>query len=377
MNKKILVIYTSVGLGHKIIAENIAAELRKQPPHPSSPSRGEEKEGVEIELLDVIQFYGGAVQDEFQRFYLWLLRRIPWLWRFFYTNRVFNALTLPLRIPAAALRAKKLAGYLAAAKPDLILTTETIPTAIVSYLKLRKKYTGKLVTTFSDYHFQPYWVYPRVDRFLAIIPEHVDNILNRDYGYKREQITITGMPLDAAFAKQSGDAPRKNLIAVMGGSRGWGMGSKEILALLALPEQPAVAVFTGTSQELYEEFSVIARQNSRLTVHGWLPNSEIAKIFSQSKILITKAGGLTAAGAIAAGLPMVFINPLHIGEELNEDYLIKHGVGFRARNLRELGAQVSRLLHDEKHYHQARAKLRALATPQAAARAARAIIDIL
>lgn len=377
---KILIIYTSVGLGHKVIAENIAQALRNS---------GEGlKEGLEVKMLDILEFYGGGVTSSgwMQKLYIAMLAHTPALWRFFYTNKIFNWLTLPLRIPVAALRARKLERFIAAARPDLILTTETMPTAMVSYLKLRKKYRGPLVTTFSDYHFQPYWVYPRVDRYLAIIPEQIDEILKRGYGLKREQIVLTGMPLDEAFEREYDRTEvlkkynlptNRAIVAVMGGSRGWGVGQREIAALLALPGNFEIVFFTGTSEELYREFAPLAARNKRLHIFRWLPNREIAAIFSVARVLITKAGGLTTAGAIALRLPMVLINPLHIGEELNEAYLTSRGVGVQAQTIEELAAEVFRLLHDEEHYQAARRRLQHLAIPRAAAKAAAAIVDIL
>ena len=50
MKKKIIVMFTSVGLGHKVIAENIAQALRKQP-------------NLDVVMLDVLEFYRGPLTE--------------------------------------------------------------------------------------------------------------------------------------------------------------------------------------------------------------------------------------------------------------------------------------------------------------------------
>src|SRR3989344_3640038 len=104
---KIVVMYTSVGLGHKVVAENIAQALRR-------------RSGLDVVMLDVLEFYRGPLTEVSEKIYLWIIKHIPRLWGFFYTNRIFNWLALPLRRPLAASKSRKMLEYLKAEQPDVV-----------------------------------------------------------------------------------------------------------------------------------------------------------------------------------------------------------------------------------------------------------------
>lgn len=369
--KKILVLYGSVGLGHKVVAENIAAALRLHPE-------------LEIEMLDVLKLYEGALTRTSARIYEWIIKHIPGLWGFFYTNKVFLRLTLPLRLPLASLKAEKLKHYLLRIKPDLVLTTHPTPTALMSHFKKQQVFTGPLVATFSDFHFQPYWVYPRVDRYLVMTPEQKEEVMK--LGFSGKRIIITGLPADLEFAREVAArevfqefkiSRTKPLVLVMGGSRGWGVSLKDIAVLLESPFDMEIAVITGINPELEQKLRELAKIYPALKVFGNLPNSTVSKFFAIAKILVTKPGGLTIAQALLRTLPMVLVNPLPAMEERNADYLTKRGVAVRARTPKELMAWVERLLTDRKFYQKIKEQMKTLRSPDAASRAAGAIIDML
>lgn len=372
--KKILVIHTSVGGGHKVVAESIAQELEKHPE-------------FDVQLLDILKFYDGPFISRIgPAIYQRLLVNFPGIWRFFYTNKIFNKLTLPLRIPVAATRAKRLLQYLKEAQPDLILTTQSMATALVSYLKTKGRYSVPVVTTFSDYHFQPYWAYPGVDRYLVMTPEQVVDLNN--VGVDTKQIVVTGLPISDIFLRQYDQvkifekfnlAKNKSLVLIMGGSLGLGISSADIAALLTKAQfDIQVVVVTGTNEKLRKRLKgLIAAHPGRLVALGQLPNLEIAELFSAAKVLVTKPGGLTVAQALVSGLPMVLVNPLPGSEELNREYLINRGVAVAADSPEELRSVVHTLLSDENFYQGVKNRSRGLGVADAARVAALATIDML
>lgn len=370
--KKVLIIYGSIGLGHKVVAENIAAALRDYPE-------------VEVEMLDVLRLYEGRLTKESSKIYEWIIKHAPRLWGFFYTNWVFQKFALPLRIPFAGMKAKKFKNYISKSKPDLILTTHPNATALAAYLKKSGKYSGPLVTTFSDFHFQPFWVYPGVARYLVMTAEQREEVIRR--GFAKQRIVVTGLPIDPGFGKtieesavykKYGLSHTKPLVLVMGGSRGWGIKLSDIDTLLDSALDFQIAVVTGNNPELERELKVLAEKfPESLKVFGEWSNESVAELFSIAKLLVTKPGGLTIAQALLKSLPMVLVNPLPTMEELNLAYVVARGAGLYARNSRELRSWVERLLQDKKFYQKVRKNARELAVPQAAKLAAKAIIDML
>ena len=368
--KKILLIHSSVGLGHKVIVENIAAELSKFP-------------DVKISLLDITKFYEGPLVQRSTVLYKTLIGQFPRVYRFLYLNRLVQLLALPLRLPLARNKSPKLREYLEQDMPDLILTSQTTATALISHLKQKGIYKGGFAVTFSDYHFHPFWVYPGADRFLVMIPEQIEEITK--YGYARQRIVVTGMPVDEAYEKkyepaeilQKYNLSRKPVVLVMGGSMGFGIKESDILALLESKFDIQVAVLTGGNRKLFEKLQELKSRCPGLAVLPELPNTEVAKLFSVARVLVTKPGGLTLAQALASGLPMVLANPLPAVEELNMEYIVNRGAAVSAKTSQELAGWVETLLSDKKFYQDQKERMRLLHVPGSASLAARTLIDML
>ena len=370
--KKILVMYGSIGLGHKVVAENITVVLKTYP-------------DVKIEMLDVLEMYRGPFTETSSRIYKFIVDHIPGLWGFFYTNPIFLKASLPLRVPLAGLKIKKFRDYFNRSKPDLILTTHPSATALASYLKKTGEYRGPLVTTFSDFHFQPYWVYPRVDKYLVMTPEQADEVGKR--GFARSQVLITGLPVHPVFSEEYHDIvvrrefgfhPNRPIVLMIGGSRGWGIKIADIRALLGSAYDMELVVVVGFNSELLADLQKLRETaGSNLKVLGNLETSAVAKLYAVAKVLVTKPGGLSLAQGLLRGLPMVLVNPLPAMEELNTRYLIRYGAAVVARSSAELKSWVERILQDRKFCQGLKANSLKLANPKAAATAAAAVIDTL
>ncbi|MDP3993889.1 MAG: hypothetical protein Q8P75_02840, partial [bacterium] len=341
-------------------------------------------DGVRVTMFDVNKFYEGPFVKSSTAIYIKILKYIPWLWGFFYTNRFFQALSLPLRIPFASFKIKKFRAFFEKEKPDLILCTHPAGTALVSYLKKTGEYQGPLVVSFSDFHFQPFWIFPRVDRYLVMTPEQKQQVAS--YGFAPQRIIVTGLPVNEVFsgsyqeadvAKEFGLLRTKPVIVIMGGSRGWGIRLPDIEAVLASEYDVQAAVITGTDERLKQEVKRLGEKYpGRLTAFSNLSNEQVAKLFAIAKILVTKPGGLSIAQALLRGLPMVLVNPLPAMEELNQDYLIQRGIAVVAKTPAEVRSWTERLLRDKKMYSMQKANMKRLYFPNASAAAARAIIDM-
>ncbi len=370
--KKILISYNSVGLGHKVIAENIAQALKTF-------------SGIEVVMLDLLEFYSGPLTSTSTAIYKQIIKNFRWLWKIFYTNQFFQALALPLRVPFAALKAKKLQTFLDQEKPDLFLSTHPAPTALMSYLKQKGKYTKPLVVTFSDFHFQPFWVYPAVDRYLVMTVEQKDEVMKR--GFASQRIIVTGLPVDSVYG-QDFDLPEvlrkfkllrtKPVVLLMGGSRGWGIKISDVLELLKSSLDFQIVALSSLNQGLYDALQKLAEKHpDNLKIFGNLTSREVAQLFSIAKVLVTKPGGLTIAQALLKNLPMVLVNPLPTMEEMNQAYLARYGVAVGAKDAKTLRTWVERLLQDQKFYAEQKKRMKELYFPKSAEMAARAIIDIL
>jgi len=109
---------------------------------------------------------------------------------------------------------------------------------------------------------------------------------------------------------------------------------------------------------------------------GW--TETMPELMGAADLLISKPGGLTAAEALAAGLPMLLTHPIPGPEERHVRYLQEQGVAVCARNLEEIPQLAFRLLNRPAKLEEMSRRGRDLARPDAAyaiAQVARALLE--
>ncbi len=312
--KNILVIYTSIGLGHKKIAENIAAVLQSD-------------SNNKVELLDLYDVESGGLKKYGEKLYYFFLKYSPWIWEFFYINKIFVVLTLPFRTFVAGFNSKKLARVLINKHYDVVVSTHANSSAIVSYLKSQGMYTGKFVIAFSDYHLHRYWLHDNADLYLANIDEQKQEMVSR--GIAPKKIVVSGMTLrkEESVADKQKVRNKFNLhetdkvIAVLAGSRGFGMNS-EIIDQLAKIDA-SIFVACGTNEETRTHLIQKYRNFSNIKVLGYVNTRELAAI---ANVVVTKPGGLTVAECLEQRVPILVSHFLPGQERLNIEYLKRHGL---------------------------------------------------
>lgn len=320
--KKILFLYQAVGHGHKKIAYNIAAAL--------------EKDGYKIDLENILEVQKGLLADKGAELYLKILRKIPWLWKFFYVNPVFLFFAWPFRMVAAVFNNKKVKKILNAGNYDLVICTQITASTIMSYLKYTGFYKNKFATTFSDFHLHRFWVYKNADLFLANIIEQKEEMISMGYDPKR--IAICGITLQPALditkeqAKEKLGVNGEKVALVFGGSFGYGFGEDTINA--AAKSADTVLVICGTNQILFDTLKKIYSGNEKIKLFGYIDN--VQELYAASDLVISKPGGLSTAECLQRKLPIIASGYLPGHEELNFNYLLdRHLIIDGTKNLTE------------------------------------------
>ena len=312
MKPSILILYSGIGHGHKRLAENIAHHLA---------------DSYDVDVVNLFDVEAGSsLVSSGSRLFLWMVEHAPWLWNFFYTNKIFLSLTLPLRRPFASRHSKKLLTVINAKRYNAIISCHAMTSAIVSSLKARNKFNGKLIVAFSDYHLHPYWMFENVDLYLANIPEQKKEMVAR--GVPPEKIAVIGMtlkqmlPVDVFNVKRTlGVAQDKKVVLVMGGTSGYGIDRRAIDEL----QKSAVAIVVcGQNKELHDELVLHARGNSNLKVFGYVDN--LPELYATADLLVSKPGGLTIAECLQRNLPVLVTSFMPGQEKLNFDYLVRNSL---------------------------------------------------
>ncbi len=317
--KKILVLYTAHTMGHARIAENIGYWLSES--------------GAEVVLREVLKSNPSKLIKKFLNLHVWVYTHAPWVWKFLYLWG-FWVVMMPWRLLVANFQKDEIEKIVVAENPDVIITTQTSPSAVVSVLKQQQKFTGLWGIAFSDYHFHRAWVYPRADLYLPNIEEQKSELVR--LGIPEQNIFRIGLALSPvpeidknAIRQKLGIAKTQKVILVGSGSLGVRLPGVLMQALEELVVQGqderldiVVLVVCGRNSDLLEELVRTRELKTWLKPIGFY--EPMYELYAVSDIFLSKPGGLTIAESINQDLPVFITHYLPGQEELNMKYLEKH-----------------------------------------------------
>jgi processive 1,2-diacylglycerol beta-glucosyltransferase len=164
----------------------------------------------------------------------------------------------------------------------------------------------------------------------------------------------------------------------MGGGAGVMPMAAIVAALEALELPLEVVAVAGRNAALRGQLAALAGnlRHCRLTALGFVDNVDV--LMAAADVLVSKPGGMTAAEALARGLPMVIFRPIPGVEEANTAFLTAGGAARRAETAAGLAAAVGGLLTTQAAELAAmRTAALALGRPGAAELAARLVLERL
>jgi processive 1,2-diacylglycerol beta-glucosyltransferase len=328
MKTKVLILHTSVGYGIKVAAQNIHQALGKSADY-------------ESRIEDIQEVESGMLVSGSEKIYTTILDRISPLWGFLYSSKVVMALTLPLRKIVAGFKSKRTLQLLREYQPAIVMSTQAAPSAVLSYLKSKKLYRGKVVAVFSDYHLHPFWLFDEVDLYICNIPEQAEKL--KAMGIAPERIAVTGMPLDEKFFREVSreDACRElgllttmPTVMISSGGRARDAVKDLYVNFLRSPKSYQIAVVCGHNEALKKELeSISAPDRHPVKIFGYINNMEV--VMSAASVMVGKTGGPTMCEAVVKKLPIILtdVRPGHEWENL--EYLMKFKIADYARIPRE------------------------------------------
>jgi processive 1,2-diacylglycerol beta-glucosyltransferase len=138
---------------------------------------------------------------------------------------------------------------------------------------------------------------------------------------------------------------------------------------LALQTPFQAVVVCGHSAELKTEIdAMVGKRTDRFKVLGY--TTEMADLMRIATLFVGKPGGLSSSECMAAGLPMVLINPIPGQEERNSDFLLEEGAAVRCNYTTTIGYKIDMLLRDPDRVARMAVAARRLGFPDAGDRIA-------
>ncbi|HEX2437916.1 MAG TPA: glycosyltransferase [Methylomirabilota bacterium] len=364
---RILILTASYGSGHNEAARSLAAGFA---------ARGA--------TVTVVDHFRELVHPLFERLsrelYMTLLRRAPVAWGAAYALGDWMPSDSPLTFGATRVGAGRLATLLDALTPDAVVSVHATPAAAMSALAAERPRLPPHTTVVTDFVAHNQWIARGIDRYCVAAEEVGHEFVAR--GIPRERVIVTGVPLrpefettvDPAAARRTlelrADAP---VVLVMAGSYGTVGRLPDVARALAHRRAPVQGVIVaGHDVELAARLQrLTAGTGTRVIGYA----SGVRTLMAAADLLVTKAGGMTLAEAMAAELPMLLYGSLAGQERRNERFAARAGVALAARSRRELGRLLERALTEPELLEHLRENIRRVRRPDATRRIVDAVLS--
>jgi processive 1,2-diacylglycerol beta-glucosyltransferase len=364
---RVLLLTASYGSGHNAAARSLA-------------------EAFAAERADVrtVDHFHELVHPAFARLsqalYYRVLRWAPALWGAAYTLGDWMPSDSALGLGVTRLGTSGLARLLQTFAPDVVVTVHATPALAMSALTASGLRLPPHTTVVTDFVAHSQWIAPHIDRYCVADDEVRNEFIAR--GIPRQRVLVTGVPVRAAFAAPAdGQAARRRLdlspdvpvVLAMAGSHGSTGRLPDVTAALLGARRPLQGlVVAGRDAALAQQLRRLTR-GSPVRVLDYV--DDIRDVMAAADLLVTKAGGMTLAEAIAAELPVLIYGSLAGQERQNERFASRGGIALVARSRRELSALLERALASPSLLERLRDRMRRRRRPDASRRIVQVVLE--
>lgn len=296
---RVLILTASVGEGHDLPAQTLAAQLRREDPD------------GEVVIEDCLEAMGRAVAAVSEDAARIVFYRFQWIWDLGYwvfaVNRVTRELSQRLITRAGSPGLLRLIGRVA---PDVVVSVYPNVTEVLGRLKRAERLRLPVVAAITDLAAMHYWASRGIDVHLVTHPEsiaEVRSIVGPDakvvcvHGLTRPEFRQPRAEADART--HLGLPPVGKIVLVSGG--GWGVGDVEgaVAEALALSDVAAVVCLCGRNEVLRAHLASRFALDPRVRAEGF--TEEMPEWLAAADALIHSTGGLTVLEALMRGCPAI------------------------------------------------------------------------
>jgi processive 1,2-diacylglycerol beta-glucosyltransferase len=266
-------------------------------------------------------------------------------------------------------------------KPSVLVLTHPLPATVVAGWRRAELSVPPTVLVVTDYSVHPQWAQTGLDRYFVPNQEVRDTL--RRAGVDAACIEVTGIPVRQPFweppARETARsrwnlAPSDPVVVFLGSALGGLGGVASACRRLAvrIPEARLIVV-TGRDRRLKAQLDDFARRvgDGRIRVLGYV--TDVAGLLAAADVLISKAGGLTLAEALAVGVATVIYRPIPGHEQDNAAWLVRRQAALVTGRPDELADAVRAVLQDPERRAALAGAARALGRPRAALAVAEAV----
>lgn len=363
MAKKILIVYSTAGAGHKKAAFAIKKAF------------DEMGAGQNVDIVDALDHTSRFFKWTYPRIYIFMVNRIPYFWGIGYyllDNRFVYSATSWIRHATNWINARPLARYLRQKDYDVIISTHFLPTDIIS-MEGKDKTRARLINVVTDFRMHSFWYASATDVYVVAHKLAREELVSR-YRVSEEKIKVLGIPIDTVFSRSKGREElidrlglEKDLFTVLVGSGGFGVGpiAELVQAFNGIDIPMQLVIICGKNKPL---LSTITNMKDTMSIplkaFGFVDNMD--EFMAASDIMISKTGGLMSSEALSKSLPIIGIAPIPGQETRNFDILKKSCAIIDGRDIAKIPKIVTNLYKNEDMMKTLKENIEAIKRPEAA-----------
>ncbi|MFA5793440.1 MAG: glycosyltransferase [Candidatus Brocadiia bacterium] len=350
--RKIIIFTASYGGGHNSVSNALSAYFKSNYPKMS------------VEIIDFMERF--VAGDRIMRaLYKQSAKRLPAAYGLFFklTDKLFDKQIWKNKLAPSVDKVRK---FLAAYKPDTVISVYPIPGIVAAMLGPELGF--KSATVITDFGAHSQWIYDKTDIYF-VPTENLKQFLVTK-GIKTSRIKVTGIPIKSTFSSRTRpELIRKQLglrrrftALLMSGEYGFGSIRKLCQRLLKLDLQ--LIVICGKNKKLFRRINELKykAKADNLVCFGF--TDRVHELMAASDVLIGKAGGISVSEALAVGLPLVVYRPIPGQEVYNVDYLVNEGAALFGRDKDDVTAKVDYLSTHPKRLAEMKKHARQIGKPK-------------
>ncbi len=333
VKKRVLILLSDTGGGHRAAAEAIRDALFREPGADS----------VAVELVDVFRDYSPAPFKYLPEIYPWWVNNSKQSWGAGYklsntrqrarilSTTIFHTLELGLKRLLREHPADVIVCVHSALARPTMKAMQSLPG--------RAPFVVVVTDLVSTHHM---WYERRAER--TLVPTAAALARGYENGLTGEQLRLTGLPVHPAFidglTDQSnaraalGLEPQLPAVLLVGGVDGMGPVYDTALALNERRPACQLLIIAGRNETLRQRLGAVA-WNQPTQVYGF--RSDMPRVLAATDIIVTKAGPATISEACIAGLPLILYDAIPGQETGNVAWVVEHDIGVFTPEPQEIG----------------------------------------
>jgi processive 1,2-diacylglycerol beta-glucosyltransferase len=364
---RVLILTASYGSGHNAAARSLGDAFKRA--------------GTAVTVVDHFRELVHPLFDRASRtLYHALLRRAPFLWGAGYSLGDRMASDSCLTLGVTRLGTRRLGALLERLAPDVVVTVHATPAAAMSTLARLGNRIPPHTTVVTDFVAHSQWIASHVDRYCVAAAEVRHEYIAR--GIPEERIVVTGVPVRAEFAEPVNPAaaraalglsPEMPVVLAMAGSHGALGRLHDVARVLRDLRRPLQGLVVAGHDARLRRMLANLTEGTPIRTLGYV--EDVRALMAAADLLVTKAGGMTLAEAMAADTPLLLYGSLPGQERRNERFAARAGIALVARKRRELTSLLEHALSAPDLLEDLRGRMRHVRRPDATRRIVEAVLE--